>query len=97
MSGPANISKVERLRARDGDQCWLCGKHIDFKAKPNSAKAWSVEHLLAQAFGGNDRMENLVLCHPPCNRILKDRILRDKVRLRERRIRKGWIATLRSQ
>jgi 5-methylcytosine-specific restriction endonuclease McrA len=97
MSGPANISKVERLRARDGDQCWLCGKHIDFKATPNSAKAWSVEHLLCKTFGGSDRLENLVLCHPRCNHVLADRCLKDKIKLRERRIRKDWIAALRSQ
>ena len=97
MSGPANLNKVDRLRARDGDLCWLCGKHMDFSAKPNSAKAWSIEHLLAKAHDGPDRLENCVLCHPPCNRILKDRPLKDKIKLRERRRRKIWIASLRSQ
>jgi len=40
MSGPDNISKLDRLRARDGGNCWLCGAPIDFEAEPNSAKAW---------------------------------------------------------
>lgn len=97
MSGPENIGKVERLRARDGDLCWLCGKHIDFNAKPNSAKAWSIEHLIPTCRGGPGTLENLVLCHPPCNRILRDRPLKDKIKLRERRQRKLWIAALRSQ
>lgn len=86
------MSKVDRLRARDGDLCWLCGKHLDFKAKPNSSKAWSVEHLIPSSRGGPSTLENLVLCHPPCNRTLKDRPLKDKIKLRERRQRKMWIA-----
>jgi 5-methylcytosine-specific restriction endonuclease McrA len=97
VSAPENLSKVDRLRARDGDLCWLCGKRIDFKAKPNSSKAWSLEHLICQSAGGPNVLENLVLCHPPCNRILGDRPLKDKIRLYERRRRKIWIAALRSQ
>lgn len=91
------LKKVDLLRARDGDLCWLCARHIDFRATPNSANAWSVEHLLPKSRGGPDTMENAVLCHPPCNRILKDRPLMDKIKLRERRQRKLWIASLRSQ
>lgn len=95
MSGPANISKIERLRARDGDHCWLCNRRIDFQAVPNSAWAWSVEHLIPACRGGPSTLENLVLCHPPCNRQLGDRPLSDKIRLRERRRRKLWLASLR--
>ena len=87
----------ERLRARDGDRCWLCGQPIDFAAQPNSSKAWSVEHLIARSRGGPDVMDNAVLCHPGCNRTLRDRPLADKIRLRERRRRKMWIAALRGQ
>jgi len=97
MSGPDTVSKVDRLRARDGDLCWLCCKHIDFSAKPNSAKAWSVEHLIPRSKGGPGILENLVLCHPPCNRILKDRALKEKIKLRERRQRKLWKAALPSR
>ena len=97
MSGPANISKIDRLRARDGDRCWLCQQAIDFQEKPNSPKAGSIEHLIASALGGPNILDNLVLCHPGCNRILKDRPLTDKIKLRERRRRKLWIASQRSQ
>jgi 5-methylcytosine-specific restriction endonuclease McrA len=97
MSGPENLSKVDRLRARDGDGCWLCGKPMNFAAVPNSARAWSVEHLLAQCLDGPDRLENLVLCHPGCNRQLGDRPLKNKIEMRERRRRKLWIAALRLQ
>ena len=94
MSGPENIGKVERLRLRDGDLCWLCNARVHFDAKPNSAKAWSIEHLIPICRDGPSTMENLVLCHPGCNRILRDRPLNDKIRLRERRRRKLWKATL---
>ena len=97
MSGPANISKVDRLRARDGDRCWLCQQPMDFEAKPNSAQAWSIEHLIAKSRGGPDILDNWVLCHPGCNRILRDRPLADKIKLHERRRRKAWMASLRSQ
>ncbi|MFL6752431.1 MAG: HNH endonuclease [Sphingomicrobium sp.] len=97
MSGPENLSKVDRLRARDGDFCWLCNKPIDFNAQPNSANAWSMEHLISASRQGPSTLENLVLCHPRCNRVLGDRALADKIRLRERRRRKLWIATLSSQ
>jgi len=97
MSGPDGISKIERLRARDGDNCWLCGQVIDFGAEPNSAKAWSVEHLLSKAHDGPGRIENLVLCHPPCNRSLANRHLVKKIDMRERRRRKLWLASIRGQ
>jgi 5-methylcytosine-specific restriction endonuclease McrA len=97
MSGPANLSKIDRLRARDGDNCWLCGLPIDFKAEPNSPKAWSVEHLLSKSYGGPDKLENLALCHPPCNRSLANRSLVKKVEMREKRRRKAWLASIRGQ
>ena|SRR5436190_11374430 len=97
MSGPENISKVDRLRARDGVKCWLCDEPIDFDAVPNSKKAPTFEHLIAQSRGGPTTVENLVLCHPGCNRQLGDRPLVDKIKMRERRRRKIWIAALRSQ
>lgn len=97
VSGPDNLSKKDRLRARDGDNCWLCGKSIDFDAEPNSAKAWSLEHLLAKEHGGSDRVENLVLCHPPCNRLLANRPLKKKIEMREKQRRKVWLASIRGQ
>lgn len=93
MSAPETLSKADRLRARDGDLCWLCNQKIDFAAKSNSGKAWSVEHLIPLCRGGPSSMENLVLCHPPCNRVLRDRPLKDKIMLRERRRRKLWKAS----
>lgn len=92
MSGPDNLSKLDRLRARDGDNCWLCGERIDFNAIPNSSRACSLEHLIALSRGGTGSIENLVLCHPTCNRRLGDRSLQDKIRMREKQRRKAWKA-----
>jgi 5-methylcytosine-specific restriction endonuclease McrA len=97
MSGPANISNLDRLRLRDGGRCWLCDEPFDFSAKPNSPKSPTIEHLLSLSLGGTSRLENLALCHPRCNRILANRPIAEKVRLRDRRRKKRWIATLRSQ
>jgi 5-methylcytosine-specific restriction endonuclease McrA len=97
MSGPENISKIDRLRARDGEKCWLCDGPLDFDAVPNSKKAPTYEHLIAKSRGGLSTVENLVLCHPGCNKQLSDRPLVDKIKMRERRRRKSWIAALRSQ
>ena len=97
MNAPAKPNKVDLLRVRDGHRCWLCHEPIQFDATPNSAKAPSVEHLIPQSRDGPEILENLVLCHPGCNRILRDRPLQDKIKLRERRRRKTWIASLRSR
>jgi hypothetical protein len=97
VSGPDNISKVDRLRSRDGVRCWLCDRPMDFDAVPNSKKAPTFEHLIAKCRGGPDTVENLVLCHRGCNKQLGDRPLVDKIRMRERRRKKGWIASLRPQ
>ena len=97
MSAPVNLKRVDRLRARDGDGCWLCGQPIDFKAEPNSSKAWSVEHLLSQSHDGPDRLENLALCHPPCNRTLASLPLAKKIEMREKRRRKAWLSSIRGQ
>jgi 5-methylcytosine-specific restriction endonuclease McrA len=91
VSGPDKISKVERLRLRDGGRCWLCDEPFDFSAKPNSAKAPTIEHLIAQCHQGPSTLENLVLCHPRCNRVLADKPLAHKIKMREKRRRKAWL------
>ena len=97
MSGPDNLSKTERLRARDGGRCWLCDGPIDFKAEPNSARAPSLEHLIAQCRGGPSTIDNLVLCHPPCNRKLGDIPLVEKVKMREALREEAWKAAMRKR
>ena len=94
---PARRDVVERLRKRDGGRCWLCDRPIDFKAEPNSARAPSLEHLIPQSREGPDTPDNLVLCHPPCNRQLGDLPLSAKIRMREERREEAWKAGMRKQ
>lgn len=88
---------VEALRKRDGGRCWLCDKPINFKAEPNSARAPSVEHLIPQSREGPGTLDNLVLCHPPCNRELGDRPLTEKIKMREKWKEEAWKAAMRKQ
>ena len=101
MSGPVNLGKVDQLRARDGGRCWLCNAPINFKAEPNSPTAPSLEHLIPQCRDGPNGLENLVLCHPPCNRQLKDLPLVDKIKLRDKlrddALQRKWLAALRKR
>jgi hypothetical protein len=82
MSGPENLSKVDRLRARDGDLCWLCASKLNFAAEPNSKKAPTIEHLDAISRGGSNDLANLVLCHPGCNKSLGNRPRKEKLLIR---------------
>ena len=89
--------QVKALRKRDAGRCWLCDHPIDFKAEPNSDKAPSREHLIPESRDGPNTLDNLVLCHPPCNRELKDLPWVQKVRTREKRREEAWRAALRKQ
>jgi 5-methylcytosine-specific restriction endonuclease McrA len=60
---------------------------------PNSSKAPTLEHLIPQCRKGPSTLENLVLCHRRCNQLLADRPLANKIKLREKRRRKVWIAS----
>jgi 5-methylcytosine-specific restriction endonuclease McrA len=88
---------VDALRKRDGGRCWLCDRPIDFKAEPNSARAPSLEHLIPQCREGPDTPDNLVLCHPPCNRELGDHPLVKKIKMREERQEEAWKGAMRRQ
>ena len=68
---------------------------MDLNAASNSPNASSIEHLISKSLGGSSILENFVLCHPRCNRILANRPLTEKIKLRDRRRRKLWRATLR--
>lgn len=81
MNAPT-LSKVEQIRARDGDACWLCTLPFNFSAVPNSKKAPTVEHLVAKSLGGGSELTNLVLTHPHCNRQLADKPLAKKLEIR---------------
>ena len=82
MNAPDTLTRIERIRLRDGDRCWLCNGKLDFEAAPNSSKSPTVEHLTAKANGGTNALENLVLTHPGCNKQLGARAVEDKLRMR---------------
>jgi hypothetical protein len=42
-------------------------------------------------------MDKLVLCHPPCNRLLKDLLLVEKIKMREKRCHERWKAEMRKR
>ena len=86
MNAPLK-NKVELLRARDGEDCWLCGGRLQFSAAPNSKKAPTIEHLTPRSLGGGSALDNLALCHPGCNRQLANRPREDKERIRAKRRR----------
>jgi 5-methylcytosine-specific restriction endonuclease McrA len=69
--------RVSRLQERDGSECFYCGL-------PMEAIDISVEHLLSQAEGGNDRLSNLALAHRKCNALAADLPVVGKVLLREK-------------
>ncbi len=70
MTGPA---KRDQLRARDRDACWWCFKSMDFSGTARATQKPTIEHLHPKALGGGNELDNLVLCHPGCNKQLADR------------------------
>lgn len=78
-------SKIDQIRSRDGDCCWLCGGKLDFNAPPNTKKAPTKEHLTPKSLGGTDRLDNLVLCHPGCNKQLGNRPAEEKRKMQAKR------------
>jgi hypothetical protein len=82
MNAPGKLSITERIRARDGENCWCCGGKLEFDAQPNSKKAPTREHLVAQSLGGGNALDNLALCHAGCNRMLADKPLKQKQAIR---------------
>jgi hypothetical protein len=82
MNAPASLGKVEQIRARDGDACWLCDRPLDFSAVANSKNAPTIEHLVAKSLGGGGELANLALCHKACNLHLADRPLAKKQEMR---------------
>jgi 5-methylcytosine-specific restriction endonuclease McrA len=80
-------SKAAKLRALQGDLCWLCGHPMRFEGPPNRGKAATIEHHLARSRGGTSALDNLRLCHVGCNRHLADHPPEQKERMRINRAR----------
>ena len=73
------------LLKRDGRECFYCGLEM-------SNDDITLEHLIALTNGGNNRIENMALCHFECNQKAGSLSLVAKIRLRDKirnEIRKG--------
>ncbi len=59
---------------RTSGYCHICGKKLAFTnyGKPGARGAWEVEHSVARANGGTDRLNNLYAACIPCNREKRD-------------------------
>ena len=66
-------NKVARLRERDGDDCWLCLKTIDFDLVPDHPMSKSLDHVIPRSAGGTWADWNLRLAHRKCN-TMRDRL-----------------------
>ena len=67
---------------------------MDFGAKPNTKKAPTKEHLQPLSAGGTGALDNLVLCHPGCNRHLRNRPRADKESIRAKWIAKAAVSAV---
>ena len=86
---------IKRVRARDGDDCWLCARPMRFgAAPPNCGKAATIEHVVSLSKGGSCKLDNLRLCHPGCNRHLADKTPEQKERMRSAQARDQAIQPL---
>ena len=74
--------RLAALRARDGDDCWRCGRPMRFEGPPNRGRAATIEHLRPRSQGGTGALDNLRLCHVGCNRHLGAHPPEQKERMR---------------
>ena len=63
---------VEKFTTRDvrmahGDDCYLCGKHINYKLKFPHPKSPSLDHVTPISAGGAHSVENTAMAHMECN------------------------------
>lgn len=76
--GVQGARKKRRLLAiRDGLDCSLCGKRMDFSTPHNNADPWkepgariaTIDHVIPVSQGGTDDMSNLRLACLRCNQL----------------------------
>jgi hypothetical protein len=59
--------QLQRIAARDGWTCWLCGGEVDPDAPLDSPARGTVDHLVPRSRGGSSELANLRLAHRRCN------------------------------
>ena len=70
---PAHYLSVEDVRARDGDDCCICGLNVPERLPRYHPLAAHVDHRVSRAQGGSHDDENLGLAHSLCNIAKRDR------------------------
>ena len=60
--GERRTIALERLIARDGDQCWYCGGQFVPRKRSRT-----IDHVVPLALGGRNRLDNLRLACAQCN------------------------------
>jgi hypothetical protein len=62
---------LAKIAAKTGDRCHLCHEPVDLAFYGPTglfgADTVNVDHLVPQAFGGDDDFDNLLLAHGDCN------------------------------
>lgn len=75
--GGSDAARTRRkLLARDGDECWFCGKPMGDDC--------TIEHLVPKSTGGANRLANYALAHGVCNKAAADKPLVEKIAMRAR-------------
>lgn len=71
--------QLEAIYDRTSGYCHLCSKKLAYSnyATAGSRGAWEVEHSMAKACGGTDRMNNLYAACIDCNRSKQARSTRN--------------------
>jgi 5-methylcytosine-specific restriction endonuclease McrA len=60
--------RMQAILARDGGDCWLCGAPVDMSLQStNDRWAPSLDHVVPNAHGGPNSIDNLRLAHRLCN------------------------------
>lgn len=62
-----NEARVKELRHRDGDNCRRCKRPLRFDLPDGHDLGAKVEQILCTSAGGEEGIDNLVLCHVRCN------------------------------
>lgn len=69
-------SVVGRLLDKYGNNCWACGQPMGDDV--------TIEHVIPQASGGGNNIDNLRLCHQRCNVALANHTPAEKQIIREK-------------
>lgn len=82
MKPSRRVEMRERLVARDGTRCFYCRTEMDFTT-PDSPSYATIEHLINRTDKGGNTIGNLALAGRECNSYADDRMIADKIKLRD--------------